>query len=168
MPLQHHTDFCLSWELTSAVHLLITISSFQIRPFQVAKQHAAEHQAQCGHAHLGWAYLLAFSEEKGFLFTRQRVTVLCELTSCGNECHNNIFDIFSEIFFIVLSLKVWKAKQFINLPVCETAYSVSSFVTLSNISSWYSKKLRKVTVSKYKMTAKDIVMLPDTSHSCSA
>lgn len=77
-----------------------------------------------------------------------------------------ISDVFSEI--IVLSLKAGKVKQFINLPVCEPAYGGSSFLSLLNTSSWYSKKFRKVTVSKYKMTANDIMMLSDTSYGCSA
>lgn len=58
-----------------------------------------------------------------------------------------IFDIFSEI--VVLNLKVWKVKLFINLSVCEHAFSGGSFVSLSNTSSWYSKKLRKIIVSKF-------------------
>lgn len=152
------------------LHHHFLIPNNEVWIFSVVKPYAAELQARCGHAphaHLGWgSYLLAFSGEKRV--SSQDKDLLCFVRWLHVEMSVTItiFDIFSEI--IVLSLKVWKTKRFIDLPVCETAYGVSSFVSLSNISSWYSKKLWKVTVSKYKMTAKDIVMLPGTSYSCSA
>lgn len=170
LPLQHHTDFCSSQELTSAIRPLISISLFRTTPLPHGQTRCCRSSSTVWLCTSGMAYLLAFSgarererslfpQDKDFLWFVRWLHVETGVTI-------TIFDIFSEI--IVLSLKVWKAKWFINLPVCEPAYSGSSFVSLSNTSSCYSKKLRKVILSKLKMTAEDIMMLPDTSYSCSA
>lgn len=54
--------------LEPGVDLSCILSSFSHSKqdlFLVVKPHAAEPQERCGHAHLGWAYLLAFSGKKG-------------------------------------------------------------------------------------------------------
>lgn len=122
----------------------------------VCPNHTLQSLKHCVIMHI-WNGL--FPQNKGFLSFVRWLHVEAGVTI-------TIFDIFSEI--MALSLKVWKVKWFINLPVCEPACSGSSFVSLSNTSSWYSKKFRQVYISKCKMTAKDIMMLSDTSYSCFA
>lgn len=167
LPFQHHTDFSSRQELTSAIGPLIGMSWFRTTPLPHGQTVCCRASSSVVvHIWDGLIYCHSvkrekspFPQDKDFLWFVRWLHMETGVTI-------TIFNIFSEI--IVLSLKVWKAKWFINLPVCKPAYSGSSFVSLSHASSWYSKKLKKLIVSKFKMTAKDIMMLPDTSYCCSA
>lgn len=166
---RHHADFCLSQKLALAVHPLSSISLFRTTPLPHGQTMQSLQHRVVMHIWDGLISLYSMERDREREVSFLKIKTFCERVRwlhVETGVTITIFDIFSEI--IVLSLNVWKVKWFINLPVCEPAYSGSSFVSLSNTSSWYNKKLRKVTVSKFKMTAEDIMMLPDTPYSCSA